>query len=44
MIVTEEEKEEIQRFLIDKCQEAIGDYPAEEKIYRKLLVIVTDKC
>jgi len=44
MDISIDEKEEIQRFLIDKCKETLGEYPAEEVIYQKLLVIVTEKC
>ena len=44
MILTSNEKYEIQNFLKDKCIEcANGDYPAEEKIYQKLLIIITSQ-
>ena len=42
MKLENDEKEKIQKFLIAKCEECIDDYnPTEEKIYQKLLVIVT---
>ena len=43
MILEDAEKEEIQKFLIEKCKETLGAYPAEEKIYQKLLIIVTEQ-